>query len=109
MAMTDVLRLKEDFIKVTDFRHDLSMLRQRLEQRMRDDPKTLPVEIVTEGGTPMAAVMPWRAWESVREVIFLMRAAEDIESGRVTSFPAGTSAKEALAALRGRGKKPAPR
>jgi len=106
MAMTDVLRLKEDFIKVTDFRHDLSALRERFEKRMRDDPAILPVEIVTEGGTPMAAVMPWRAWESVRELVFLMRAAEDIEAGRVTTFPNGTSAKDALAKLRGRTKKP---
>jgi len=105
MALMDALRLKEDFIKVTDFRHDLSALRERLEKRMRDDPATLPVEIVTEGGTPMAAVMPWRAWESVREVIFLMRAAEDIESKRVTSFPNGTPVKDALAAaLRSRTK-----
>jgi hypothetical protein len=109
MPMTDVLRLKEQFIKVTDFRHDLSELRERFDKRMRDDPKMLPVEIVTEGGTPIAAVMPWLAWESIRELIFLMRAAENIEAGRVTTFPSGTSVKDALAKLRGRSTKPTPR
>jgi len=98
--MADVFRLKEDFVKVTDFRHDLSELRERFEKRMGDDQSILPVEVVTQGGTPIAAVMPWRAWEAVRELIFLMRAAEDIDAGRVTKFPSGTSAKDALAKLR---------
>jgi hypothetical protein len=47
---------------------------------MRDNPEILPVEVVTEGGTPVATVMPWRAWEAVRELLFLIRAADDIET-----------------------------
>jgi hypothetical protein len=100
--MTDTLRLKEDFIKVTDFRHELSGLRERFDKRMRDDPAILPVEVVTEGGTPAVVVMPWRAWEFVREMIFLMRAAEDIEAGRVTKLPGGLSSKDTFEKMRER-------
>jgi len=94
---THALKLSENFLNITEFRQKLSVLASDF---AKDQPKgSVEVSIVTEHGKPVATVMGYQAYERIRELLFLLQAQADVESGRVMSFKAGTSAKEALDAI----------
>ena len=68
------LSLREKFLNLTTFREELSDLQK---QSAWDDTDTepLPVRIVmSQKGQPLAAVMPYRGYELLRKMIFLLNA-----------------------------------
>jgi hypothetical protein len=66
------LRVKEEFLNATRFRDELRDLQKHLEWDDRSEP--LPVRIVmNQSGQPLAAVMPYRGYELLRELIFVLK------------------------------------
>jgi hypothetical protein len=66
------LKVKEEFLNATRFREELRDLQKHLEWDDRSQP--LPVRIVmNQSGQPLAAVMPYRGYELLRELIFVLK------------------------------------
>jgi PHD/YefM family antitoxin component YafN of YafNO toxin-antitoxin module len=88
---------KEDFLNITDFRSKLSDIDRFLGGKEGE----VRVEVVTERGKPVVTVMPYEAYEQLREVLFLFKVAADREvgGGSLISFKAGTSVDEAVSSI----------
>ena len=85
------LSLREKFLNLTTFREELSDLQK---QSAWDDTDTepLPVRIVmSQKGQPLAAVMPYRGYELLREMIFLLNARTSSQFGKELSVPGPTT------------------
>ena len=67
------LSLREKFLNLTTFREELSDLQKQ--SAWDDTHAELPVRIVmNQNGQPLAAVMPYRGYELLRKMIFLLNA-----------------------------------
>jgi hypothetical protein len=94
------VRVNEDFITITTLRHELSTIAKRFERRRREAGDRIPVDVITELGKPVAAVMPYETYATLRELLMMARADSDAETGSSLSFKGGTSVKEMLEAGR---------
>ncbi len=98
-----VFNVRETFLTITELRHALSGLSERYRRQKDEAEDAIFVDVVTERGKPIAALVPYEAYIRVRELLLLARAQADIAAGRVISFEAGTSAQDAVDAIFKRG------
>src|SRR5215510_14241844 len=88
------VRVHEDFITITALRNELSAIEKRFERRCREAEDRIPVDVVTDRGKPIAAVMPYETYATLRELLMMARADRDADGGHIISFKGGTSVKE---------------
>ena len=94
------LRVREEFLNTTRFRDELRDLQKHLEWDDQSEP--LPVRIVmNQSGQPLAAVMPYRGYELLRELIFILKehARTAPEAVEAPSFDVETT-NDVIKALR---------
>lgn len=97
--------VRESFLTITELRHALSGLSKRYRRQEDEAGDAILVDVITEHGKPIAALVPYEAYTRVRELLLLVKAQADIAAGRVIGFEAGTSAQDAVDALLERGAK----
>ena len=90
--------LKERFLNLTTFREELSDLQKQ--SAWDEAHEELPVQIVmNQKGRPLAVVMPYRGYELLREMIFMLNARASSRFGKELSV-SGPTTDDAIKALR---------
>jgi len=92
------MKVAEHFLNVTDFRGKLSELERF--RVVKEGEEELRIEVVTERGKPVVTVMPYEAYERLRELILLLKVQANAPGGEAAmSFKAGTPVEEAIGAI----------